>query len=143
MIPALNESGHLPVGGHYCTWEEFYERFRFNERRVCLCDKLQEVLDLARRCGFIRVIVGGSFPTDTDSPRDMDLSWITAVDVTKESVKPECVKLMDSMVAEEEYQWSMIYLPLNHDEEWIQHWAVQLGFCSKTFKDRGTLVIDL
>jgi hypothetical protein len=143
MIPALNESGHLPVGGHYCTWDEFYGRFRFNERRVSLCEKLQGVLDLARRCGFVRVIIGGSFPTAKEAPRDMDLSWVTAANVTKETVKPECVKLMDSMVAEEEYQWSMQYLPLDRDEVKIQYWANQLGFCVKTFRDRGTLVIDL
>jgi hypothetical protein len=143
MIPAFNDSGHLPVGGHRCTWEEFYERFRFNERRVFLCETLQGVLELARRCGFLRVIIGGSFPTATTAPGDIDLTWIAARDVTKDTVRPECVKLMDSMAAEREYQWSMNYLPLGDDRESIQRWASQLGFCSKTQKERGTLVIDL
>ena len=143
MIPALNDFGHLPVGGHYCTWEEFYERFRFNDCRTLLCAKLQGVLDLARRCGFIRVIIGGSFPTAAVAPRDIDISWITAADVTKETVKPECVKLMDNMASQEEYQWDMNYLPLDHDKERIDRWAKDLGFCFKTHRDRGTLIIDL
>ncbi len=143
MIPALNDFGHLPVGGHPCTWEEFYERFRFNERRVSLCEKLQGILALAKRCGFLRVMIGGSFPTAADAPRDMDLTWITAANVTKETVRPECVKLMDDAAAKAEYGWNMLYLPLNHDDAKIQYWARELGFCVKTLKDRGTLVIDL
>jgi len=143
MIPAFNDSGHLPVGGHYCTWEEFYERFRFNDRRVSLCDKLQGILGLARRCGFLRVIIGGSFPSTAPAPRDIDLSWIVDDDVTKETVRPECVALMDSMAAEGKYQWSMMCLPLDNDDARIQLWATRLGFCFKTKKERGTLVIDL
>lgn len=143
MIPAFNESGHLPVGGHYCTWQEFYERFRFNERREVLCTKLERVLAVARRCGFIRVMIGGSFPTAVDMPRDIDLSWITEPDVTKDTVSPECVKLMDDAIAKSEYGWNMLYLPLDRDEDRIQRWARELGFCFKSHKDRGMLVLDL
>lgn len=143
MIPAFNEFGHLPVGGHCCTWEDFYARFRFGERRDSLCEKLQGIIDLARRCGFLRVIIGGSFPTAIQAPRDIDLTWITSAGVTKETVNPECVKLMDSMAAERAYQWSMLFMPLDNDHELIQDWAKSLGHCVKTHKDRGTLVIDL
>jgi hypothetical protein len=143
MIPAFNNFGHLPVGGHYCTWEEFYERFRVNDCRISLCEKLQEILVLARHCGFLRVMIGGSFPTATVAPRDMDLTWITDFNVEKKTVKPECVKLMDAVAAREEYDWDMMYLPIDHDNEQVQDWARNLGFCTKTLRDRGTLVIDL
>jgi hypothetical protein len=143
MVPAFNDSGHLPVGGHHCTWDEFYARFRFSERRTALCEKLRGIVELARRCGFLKVIIGGSFPTAVQAPRDIDLTWITAQDVTRETVKPECVTLMDTMAAEEKYEWSMMCFPLGDDEAKIQYWAKELGLCFKTKKDRGTLVIDL
>jgi Family of unknown function (DUF6932) len=143
MIPELNESGHLPVGGHACTWEEFYLRFRCSERRQELCLALEPIIALARHCGFLRVMIGGSFPTSAASPRDIDLTWIAAENVSKDTVKPECVKLMDDKMAKDEYGWNMLFLPIDHDESKIQHWARQLGFCCKTNKDRGMLVIDL
>ena len=144
MIPALDAFGHLPAGGHHCTWPEFYERFQTNDRRRDICKKLDGILALARQCGFLKVLVGGSFPTAEEQPDDMDLTWIVDKDVSKDTVKPECVKLMDDRIAADEFSgWSMLYLPLNHDEVEIQFWAHKLGFCAKTKRDRGTLVLDL
>jgi hypothetical protein len=73
----------------------------------------------------------------------MDLSWITHQDVTKEQVRPECRSLMDNMVAQAEYQWDMISLPLGDDREKIEYWGKQLGFDYKNQKERGTLVLTL
>jgi hypothetical protein len=143
MIPAFDDFGHLPVGGHECTWAEFYERFRSNDWRNLLCVKLEGIVPIAQGCGFLKVLIGGSFPTAVDRPGDMDLAWVTDFDVTKETVDPECVKLMDDNMADEEFGWSMLYLPIDHDLQRIEHWATQLGFCSKTRRNRGMLVIDL
>lgn len=143
MIPSFNDVGHLPVGGHYCTWAEFYDRFRCNERRAALCEALEPIVQLARDCGFLRVMVGGSFPTAAAHPSDLDLTWITADDVSKETVRPECVKLMEDTAAKAAFGWNMLYLPINHHDEDIQHWARELGFCLKTRRNRGMVVIDL
>jgi len=105
--------------------------------------KLQEIVNIARGCGFLKVLVGGSFPTAVDNPRDIDVTWVTDLNVTKETVKPECIQLMDDALAKEAYGWNMLYLPIDHDLRSIQDWAQQLGFCTKTRKDRGMLVIDL
>jgi hypothetical protein len=143
MIPAFNDFGHLPVGGHHCTWDEFHARFRFSERRTALCEKLRGIVDLARRCGFLKVMIGGSFPTAIPAPRDLDLTWIVSQNVTRETVRPECVTLLDTMAAEEEHKCSMMYVAVGDDEAKIQDWAKNLGFCAKTKRDRGTVVIDL
>jgi hypothetical protein len=143
MIPNFDKHGHLPIGGHWCHWEEFYGRFRTNKRRGELCDTLEKVLAIARGCGFVAVLVGGSFVTAKENPRDMDLTWITEPGVTKDSVRPECRKLMDETGSEPEYGWSMLYLAINHNEVDIQDWARKLGFCYKTLRDRGTLLLDL
>ena len=60
MIPNLDEHGHLPIGGHWCSWEEFYERFRITKRRDELCDTLEKVVAIAQGCGFVAVLVGGT-----------------------------------------------------------------------------------
>lgn len=143
MIPDFNEHGFLPVGGHNCTWEEFYEKFRINEDRRVLCATLEEVVATARRCGFLKVLIGGSFPTSKERPHDIDLVWVTDVDVTKDTVKPECVHLMEDRLADERYGWSMQYVPVDHDQERIQYWAAQFGWCSQTQRPRGMLVLDL
>lgn len=143
MIPEFDDFGHLPVGGHECSWGEFYERFRINENREELCKKLAEVVALAKNCGFLKVLIGGSFPTAKDNPKDMDLAWITDFDVTKDAVKPECIQLMEDRATAGNFGWSMQYLPIDHDLERIQQWAKAFGYCEKTHRDRGMLVIDL
>lgn len=143
MIPEFNEHGDLPVGGHSCRLDELEERFNDNAHRKTLCEKLKQILELAKRCGFIKALIGGSFPTAKEKPRDIDITWITPEDVTKETVSPDCVKLMEDRVSVSEYGWNMQYLPIGEDEERIQYWAAQFGFDSYAFRDRGVLLLDL
>lgn len=35
----------------------------------------------------------------------------------------------------------MMFVPLAHPNQ-VDHWASQLGFDAKTFKDRGTLILE-
>jgi hypothetical protein len=143
VIPPFDEFGHLPVGGHECTWEELYARFRINEHREELCTRLAGVVELAKNCGFLKVLIGGSFPTAKDKPKDMDLAWITDFEVTKDTVKPECIQLMEDRATAGNLGWSMQYLAIDHDYQRIQQWAQWLGYCSKTKRDRGMLVVEL
>jgi hypothetical protein len=143
MIPDFDEYGNLPVGTHSCTFDEFYTRFRVNAHRSSLCEKFEIILRIARNCGFLAVLVGGSFATAKETPRDMDLTWLTEIDVDKERVKPECLALMDDAAAQAESGWSMMYLPIDHDQERIAHWGRELGFCHYTRRNRGTLYIEL
>lgn len=63
MLPEFNQCGDLPIGGHSCTREELIARFVANDRRTWLWERFQPYLALARRCGFIRALIGGSFVT--------------------------------------------------------------------------------
>lgn len=56
------------------TAGEFRERFAYNERRRHLCDLLLDELELIRsQCSIVRVLVFGSYITDKEEPRDIDL----------------------------------------------------------------------
>ena len=143
MIPDFNEYGDLPVGGHSCSFDELERRFKINECRNALCEKLTQIIELARRCGFIKALIGGSFPTAKQEPGDIDIAWITPKGVTKDTVQPGCVKLMEDNTASSEYGWSMQYLPVGEDEDRIQYWARQFGFDSYTLRERGVLLLDL
>jgi hypothetical protein len=143
MIPDFDQFGNLPSGGHECTWEEFHGRFRFAGRREVLCRALEPIVQLARNCGFLRVMIGGSFPTSKSEPGDIDVTWITDPDVSKDTVRPECVKLMEDHTAKGEFGFNMFFLPIDNDRAQIQKWALLFGFCAKTKKDRGMLVIEL
>lgn len=46
-------------------------------------------------------------------------------------------------MAKDEFGWSMLYLAIDHDPQRIDYWSTQLGFCAKTRRNRGMLVIDL
>lgn len=73
MIPNFNESGYLPPGLHLATLEEVERRFgRESEIRRMQAESLQWLVDLARRAGVKRLILNGSFVTDTMEPNDID-----------------------------------------------------------------------
>jgi hypothetical protein len=143
MIPPFNDVGDLPPGGHVCSWEEASTRFKTNDHRSRLWEKLLAIVAIARQCGFIKVLIGGSFPTMKELPDDIDLSWITPEGVTKETVHPDCVALMEDTLAVDVYGWNMLYLPIGNNPARIQQWALDLGFDASNMRDRGTLVLDL
>jgi predicted nucleotidyltransferase len=56
------------------TTGDFRERFAGNERRRYLYDLFMEELALIRsQCSIVRVLVFGSYITDKEEPRDIDL----------------------------------------------------------------------
>jgi len=76
-IPQLTEEGLLPVGVHSTTFAALKSRFgqfQSSDRRVKLCEKLEQFLDVARRSGIVQcLIVDGSFVTSKPTPGDIDL----------------------------------------------------------------------
>ena len=78
MIPSLIDDINLPIGGHECTLAEIEERFAVNEHRMSLFTRLVAVLRLAKRCGFLHALLGGSFPTAKELPNDIDITWFCA-----------------------------------------------------------------
>ena len=81
MIPPFDETGCLPLGVHRPTIEEIDERFaRQSEIRRVQMDSIRWMLDLARRAGVQRVVLNGSFVTDTIEPNDVDCVLLAADD---------------------------------------------------------------
>jgi hypothetical protein len=78
MIPEFNDDGYLPPGIHPATLEEIAVRFgQESELRRVQMDSLTWLVDLAKRAGVQRLIVNGSFVTDTAEPNDVDCALLT------------------------------------------------------------------
>lgn len=75
MLPPFDESGNLPPGIHWSTWDEFVERYGDTPRRRQLLNGLQKALRLLRKAGCNAVYVNGSFVTTKRVPRDFDACW--------------------------------------------------------------------
>lgn len=73
MIPEFNDDGYLPPGVHAASIEDIGERFgQEPELRRAQMDSLRWLVELAKRAGIQRIIVNGSFVTDTWEPNDID-----------------------------------------------------------------------
>lgn len=81
MIPPFNDSGYLPAGVHWATWEEFSSRFKFSTKRVQLLAGLSKAIGVLKIAGCRLIYVDGSFVTSKELPNDYDACWdITNVD---------------------------------------------------------------
>ena len=77
MIPEFDDRGYLPPGIHVATLEELGRRFgQESEIRRVEMESLTWLVDLARRAGATRLIVNGSFVTDSFEPNDVDCALL-------------------------------------------------------------------
>ena len=73
MIPEFDDHGYLPPGIHNATIDEIASRFGVeSELRRVQMESLRWFVTLANRAGVLRVVVNGSFITDTYEPNDVD-----------------------------------------------------------------------
>ena len=73
MIPDFNEHGYLPKGVHRATIEEISDRFgRQSEVRRVQMESLGWLAGIVRKAGVERLLVNGSFVTDSLEPNDVD-----------------------------------------------------------------------
>ncbi len=81
MIPPFDERGYLPPGIHRATLVEVKERFgRETELRRVQSESLDWLVDLARRAGAMRLVINGSFTTETPEPNDVDCALLIPSD---------------------------------------------------------------
>jgi hypothetical protein len=77
MIPPFDEHGNLPPGIHPATLDEIAERFgQESEVRRDQMESLRWLVDAARRSGVERIVINGSFVTDTYEPNDVDCALL-------------------------------------------------------------------
>lgn len=73
MIPQFNEHGYLPAGVHTASFGEVAERFGLqSEIRRAQAESLRWLVELAKKAGVARLILNGSFVTETLEPNDVD-----------------------------------------------------------------------
>ena len=79
MIPPFNESGYLPPGVHPATLDEIDQRFgQISEIRRDQMESVRWMIELAIRAGVKRILLNGSFVTDTIEPGDVDCVLLAA-----------------------------------------------------------------
>ena len=73
MIPEFEEYGYLPPGIHLATLDEIEARFGLeSEIRRVQMESLRWLADLVHRSGAERLVINGSFTTNTNEPNDLD-----------------------------------------------------------------------
>lgn len=73
MIPPFDEKGFLPPGVHLAPITDIDRRFGHqSDIRRAQMDSVRWMIDLATRAGAERIVLNGSFATDTIEPNDVD-----------------------------------------------------------------------
>ena len=108
MIPPFDEAGDLPPGLHTATWDEVRVRFcRFlqSDRRLLLCQRLEQLVEDARTCGIVtRILIGGSMVRATAEPNDFDCIVVLHPTTQYELLRPDQLQLADARLARGRYQ---------------------------------------
>jgi hypothetical protein len=145
MIPDFVDGTNLPEGGYSCSFAEIEERFVYNECRRALFTTLTSVFTLAKRCGFLHALLGGSYPTAKQCPRDIDVTWFCPPGTTKSKVDPHCVQIMEDTSDKGNFQ----FIPFDEGSvpddyrAKMDLWAMNFGFDVKTNTPRGVLLVNL
>ncbi len=85
MIPSFDDSGCLPPGLHGATLAEIEACFgRQSELRRVQIESVRWMVDLALRAGARRIVLNGSFVTDTMEPNDVDCVLLFAPDTRRD-----------------------------------------------------------
>ena len=114
MIPLFQDDGpNLPPGIHECTLEEIELRFSAGEKRQRLCATLREIADIARQCGFLDIVIWGSFPTTKGDPKDLDLFITTLPDLDRDGLRVDCNDLLDHHGAKVRWGLDVLNCPNN------------------------------
>lgn len=74
-IPGFNEDGNLPVGIHETTLAEVEKGFVYNLKRKQLFEGLKRLIKDLKEIGCKTIFIDGSFTTDKQLPRDIDVCW--------------------------------------------------------------------
>ena len=107
MIPPFDDTGDLPPGLHPATWVEFRARFcRFvqSDRRLTLCQQLEQLVDDARASGIVtKILVGGSMVRATAEPNDFDCIVVLHAETQYEALRPDQLQIADARIARSRY----------------------------------------
>ena len=75
MLSSFDQTGNLPPGINWTSWQEFEGRFGTNSRRKQLLKGLKQAIASLKKAGCRAVFVDGSFVTSKELPGDFDACW--------------------------------------------------------------------
>src|SRR5262249_1981785 len=107
MIPDFHDGLHLPDGDHPATLQEVRQRFGAGGQRQEFCTLLEDFVEQAAECGFVKVYLFGSFISGKPVPGDVDLMWVYERDLDLETLSPECRDLLDYNLMRTRVGWDM------------------------------------
>ncbi|MBA3494943.1 MAG: hypothetical protein H0T87_12720 [Gammaproteobacteria bacterium] len=112
MLPPFNDKGDLPPGIHLSSMEEIANRLGTgSDARRRLLAKLRHLLELAERTGKLsRLLIFGSFVSNAESPRDIDIVLFMQSGFKLEDAPRECQTLFSHADAEARFGASIFWL---------------------------------
>jgi hypothetical protein len=142
MLPAFYDGEFLPDGEHPATWVEVVQRFGGNALRKNFCERLITFLQRAKRCGFLRVYLFGSFISAKVDPGDVDLMWIHKQDLNYDLLSRDCHELVETSELKQRTGWDMFCCSDNPTviNEFMAIWRKDKG---PGRRPRGVIILDL
>jgi hypothetical protein len=140
MLPDFVDGFNLPLAAHTCTLDEVYERFGLGECRTSLCDRLKDIYDRAKRCGFSKIAIWGSFPTSKPEPNDLDILFVLPKTLNQEHLSDCCKQLLDS--ANSRSTFGCDVLNCSDDPEVLDYLMRMIGI-DREGRERGWLELEL
>lgn len=133
-IPQLTDDGLLPTGVHSTTFAELksrFGRFQSSDRRIRLCEKLEQFLDLARRSEIVvYLIVDGSFVTAKEAPGDIDLIVVVSAEHGfADPLPPDAYNVVSGKRVKARFGFDTLVAPEGSQtlEKWIEFFAEVKG----------------
>jgi hypothetical protein len=131
-LPEFNQFGDLPGGVHAASLTEVVARFGSKTaQRVALTARLKRIYELAVGTGALdRLVVFGSYVSDTPAPNDIDLVLVMRDDFHLDRCPSEALVLFDHNRVARELGASIFWIrpgmllgePL---DQFIAHWQVK------------------
>jgi len=139
QLPPFTKAGFLPPGTHSVTWQEFVDRYGWNDKRVNLLDGMRSLFgELKKQGGGDEVYVGGSFVTTKELPNDFDATWDVSGPQLGELGKKAAI-LSDRTLQAKTYGGQLMANYPNSPDGGILSWLQR----SRTGTEIGVVKLDL
>ena len=111
-LPEFNEFGDLPDGSHRASLAEVVARFGTGTaQRRAVTDRLQRIYRMAVATGYLdRLVVFGSYVSDVNEPRDVDVILLMQNDFRSEDCPAQSAVLFDHARANDELGASVFWI---------------------------------
>jgi hypothetical protein len=133
VLPALSDSGDLPLGVHPAPLFEILDRFgKGSGQRQAVALRLTRVLAIARASGHLaRFVVFGSFVTNNPQPNDVDVFLLMEDSFDASRLTGEARLLFDHAAAQAHFGASVFWLrrlaAWEGEQAAVEYWQAKRG----------------